>query len=316
MIPVVIKPYLCWRAPDADAELFTDLFRYGYHEGMHKRAFGKTKDKWEKFTEDLFATQQGFIGKDKITVKALRNQWDARIEKFKTLHGWEDGRCKNLSGLEGDLSEPDATIKIMLEEIQQEKAEKEVKEADAKQTEANEVSVIIQGYTNNSKKKRAFKQIGTVPDVDTSAVTDATPSNVLLSAVKSKGTTDFIQRLIDGVTATTPIATTASSSISNDESIIKKLSKHLTDMGSMDLICNAYGDCSAMPNTFDLPGCSELLNQIGLDTLVRLFMENYDDPKYIKNELKDYQIDKITEGRLYSYIIRITKQLIMSDSDN
>ena len=187
MIPVVIKPYLCWRAPDADVELFTDLFRYGYQEGMHKRAFGKTKDKQEKFTEDLFATQQGFIGKDKITVKALRNQWDARIEKFKTLHGWEDGRCKNLSGLEGDLSEPDATIKIMLEEIQQEKAEKEVKDADAKQTEANEVSVIIQGYTNNSKKKRAFKQIDTVPDVDTSAVTDATPSNVLLSAVKSLG---------------------------------------------------------------------------------------------------------------------------------
>ncbi len=103
MIPVVIKPYLCWtlgklatqtfrvanfpsgRAPDADAELFTDLFHYDYHEGMHKRAFGKTKDKWEKFTEDLFATQQGFIGKDKITVK--------------TLHSWKDGRCKNLSGL-------------------------------------------------------------------------------------------------------------------------------------------------------------------------------------------------------------------------
>jgi hypothetical protein len=38
---------------------------------------------------------------------------DARIEKFKTLHGWEDGRCKNLSGFEGDFSEPDATIKIM-----------------------------------------------------------------------------------------------------------------------------------------------------------------------------------------------------------
>ena len=91
-----------------------------------------------------------------------------------------------MSGLEGDLSEPDATIKIMLEEIQQEKAEKEVKDADAKQTEANEVSVIIQGYTNNSKKKRTFKQIDAVPDADTSAVTDATPSNVLLSAVKSK----------------------------------------------------------------------------------------------------------------------------------
>ena len=71
MIPVVIKPNLCWRAPGADVELFTDLFRYGYHEGMHKSAFGKTKDKWEKFTEDLFATQHGFIGKDKIAVKAV-----------------------------------------------------------------------------------------------------------------------------------------------------------------------------------------------------------------------------------------------------
>jgi len=311
MIPVVIKPYLCWRAPDADVELFTDLFRFGYHEGMHKRAFGKTKDKWEKFTEDLFATQQGFIGKDKITVKALRNQWDARIEKFKTLHGWEDGRCKNLSGLEGDLSEPDATIKIMLEEIQQEKAEKEVKDADAKQTEVNEVSVIIQGYTNNSKKKRAFKQIDTVPDVDTSAVTDATPSNVLLSAVKSKGTTDFIQRLIDGVTGTTPITGTSSSTLSNDEALIMKLSKHLTDMGSVELICNAYGNCSAMPRSFDLQSCSELLDQIGLDTLARLFMENCNDPKYIKNELKDYQIDKITEGRLYSYIIHIAKSFLV-----
>ena len=176
-------------------------------------------------------------------MKALRNQWDARIEKFKTLHGWEDGRCKNLSGLEGDLSEPDATIKIMLEEIQQEKAEKEVKEADARQTEANEVSVLIQGYTNNSKKKRAFKQIGT----------DATPSaDVLLSAVKLKGTTDFIQRLIDGVTGTTPITGTSSSTLSNDEALIMKLSKHLTDMGSVELLCNAYGNCSAMPRSFDL----------------------------------------------------------------
>ena len=129
--------------------------------------------------------------------------------------------------------------------------------------------------------------------------------------MKSKGTTDFIQRLIDGVTGTTPIATTTPSTLSNDETIIMKLSKHLTDMGSMDLICNAYGNCSAMPKTFDLHSCSELLDLIGLDTLARLFMENCNDPKYIKNELRDYQIDKITEGRLYSYIIHITKGFLV-----
>jgi len=42
---------------------------------------------------------------------------------------------------------------MMLEEIQEDEARKEAKDADAKQTEANEVSVIIQGYSNSAKKK-------------------------------------------------------------------------------------------------------------------------------------------------------------------
>jgi hypothetical protein len=31
-----------------------------------------------------------------------------------------------------------------------------------------------------------------------------------------------------------------------------------------------------------------------------------DNPKYIKNELKEYRFDKITETRLYTFIIRST----------
>jgi hypothetical protein len=44
-----IKPQVGWKSHDADAELFTPMFRFGYHEGMHKKHHGKTKDKWEKF---------------------------------------------------------------------------------------------------------------------------------------------------------------------------------------------------------------------------------------------------------------------------
>jgi len=61
MISHVIKPQVGWRSHDANAELFTPIFRFGYHEGMHKKHHGKTKDKWEKFVSDLFATQDGFI---------------------------------------------------------------------------------------------------------------------------------------------------------------------------------------------------------------------------------------------------------------
>jgi len=40
--------------------------------------------------------------------------------------------------------------------------------------------------------------------------------------------TDFIQRLSDGVTGTTPITGTSPSTLSDDEELIMKLSKHLT----------------------------------------------------------------------------------------
>jgi len=306
MISHVIKPQVGWRSHDADAELFTPMFRFGYHEGMHKKHHGKTKDKWEKFVSDLFATQDGFIGKEKTTVKALRNQWDARIDRFKALHGWEDGRCQNLSGLEGDLNEPDVTIKMMLEEIQEDEARKEAKDADAKQTEANEVSVIIQGYSNSAKKKkRPFKQVGDSADTST---TDAdTSSNTILSAVKSTGTTDFIKRLIDGVTGGTPNSSITPLASSNEE-IIAKFAQHLTALGSMDLLCDAYGDCRVMPDSFDLHASSAILESLGYDSIARLFLENMDDPRYIKNELKEYGLDKITETRLYTYIIKMAKE--------
>jgi len=57
--------------------------------------------------------------------------------------GREDVHCQNLSGFEGDLSEPNATIKLILNEIQEDEERKKAKENDAKQTEANEVQVIL-----------------------------------------------------------------------------------------------------------------------------------------------------------------------------
>jgi hypothetical protein len=47
--------------------------------------------------------------------------------------GWEDGHCKNLSGFEGDLSEPDATIwtwRNYLNEIQEEEERKKESEGE------------------------------------------------------------------------------------------------------------------------------------------------------------------------------------------
>jgi len=73
------------------------------------------------------------MNKEKTTIRAVRQQWDARIELFKKTMGWEDGRCQNLSGFEGEISEPDATIKMILNEIQEEEECK----SDAERCNAN-----------------------------------------------------------------------------------------------------------------------------------------------------------------------------------
>jgi len=43
----------CMRKRKKEENFGRIVRRNGYHEGMHKRAFGKTKDKWEKFAGDV-----------------------------------------------------------------------------------------------------------------------------------------------------------------------------------------------------------------------------------------------------------------------
>ena len=189
------KPQVGWRHPNADKDLMAEMFRFGYVKRIHLAPHGKVTEIWTNFIEELFNTQEGFMGKEKTSVRAVRQQWDARIELFKKTMGWEDGHCQNLSGFEGDLAEPDATIKMILNEIQEEEERKKVKENDAKQTEANEVQVILNGLTTTSKK-RAYKQVG-----DSGGTKDS--AGVPASALKISASS-FIDHWMDTSLRSTP----------------------------------------------------------------------------------------------------------------
>ena len=77
----------------------------------------------------------------------------------------------------------------------------------------------------------------------------------------------------------------------------------MSHLGSMDLLCDPYGDCRVMPDSFDWHASSAIH-----DSIARLFLKNMDDHRYIKNELKEYGLNKITETRLYTYIIKMAKE--------
>jgi hypothetical protein len=229
------KPQVGWRHPTADQDLMTDMFKYGYVQRIHLAPHGKVTEQWTKFVDDLFITQEAFIGKEKTTVRAVRQQWDARIESFKKTMGWEDGHCQNLSGFEGDLAEPDATIRMILNEIQEKEERKKAKENDAKQTEANEVQVILNGLTTTSKK-RAYKQVG-----DSGGSKDS--AGVPTSALKLSATS-FIDHWMDTNLRSTP----SLPCLTDNEALIGKVTRRLNRSdGGMDLIIDAYGDAALLP---------------------------------------------------------------------
>jgi hypothetical protein len=57
------KPQVGWRHPNADRDLMTDMFRFGYVKRIHLASHGKVTE--------------AFMNKEKTTVRAVRQQWDA-----------------------------------------------------------------------------------------------------------------------------------------------------------------------------------------------------------------------------------------------
>jgi len=202
------KPQVGWRHPCADEELYTPLFKFGYHERMHLLPHGKVTEHRTIFFDDLFLTQEGFIGKEKVTVRAVR------IESFKKTMGWD---CQNLSGFEGDLAEPNATIKLILNEVQEDEERKKAKENDAKQTEANEVQVMLNGLTTNSKK-RALKQVG---DSGGTKDSDGVPKSAL------KSTSRYASSFIDHWMESSLVSTPKLPDTTDNKALIKKLREDL-----------------------------------------------------------------------------------------
>ena len=75
----------------------------------------------------------------------------------KKKFGWEDGKCRNLSDEEGDLSELNSLIKNMLLEQFQYEQEKKVSKADNGEINICETTVLLNALGEKSKVKRRYK---------------------------------------------------------------------------------------------------------------------------------------------------------------
>lgn len=157
------KSQLGWRQTDADDVLYLPLFTFAYYqEKMHLDSTFKEEgvlDCWDKFVDNLFKTQVGFVGKERISTQNLRKKYNDRIYSFKREMGWEDGKSGNLSGKDGELNRLNLIIRNMLTEQYQEDQQKKIEEAEKKAVNETELTVLLRSLGAQSKVKRTPKRL-------------------------------------------------------------------------------------------------------------------------------------------------------------
>ena len=118
---------------------------------MHKIPYGETQKKWDEFVDLLFS-KPVFREFEKTSIQAIKNQYNQRSELFKKKFGWDDGSGRNLSDVEGDLSECDRIIRRMLNDQFTAEQSKKLKDADKETCDRNELTVLIRGIGESSNR--------------------------------------------------------------------------------------------------------------------------------------------------------------------
>ena len=271
---------------------------------MHKIPLGKTTETWRQFVDDLFAKQDGFVDQQKTSVQSIRTQYDSRIEKFKQFHGFEDGKCKNLSGQEGDLADPDKTIKMILEEQAAFLQDRKTVEAAKIAADKTEQTVLINAQKSNSRRKKLDGSVvaTTSKSFRSTEIDDlSNPSQPLQSSkplISHTYAVQEFQRSLDSFT----------SSLNSPSPAKKKLKKPLES----DVESELYNIIQDKDTCSILTACgikySEEVRELFDEAVVAVILNTYCAPSkkidydFITNRFCKYGFNVLQYSKLYNYL--------------
>jgi hypothetical protein len=289
------RKQLGWRKSNSESSLNAPLFKFAYQEGMHLISHGEIVKKWNRFVVDLFESQEGFMGMKPLSVKCLREQFDNRTEEFKTFHGWDDGKCKNLSGKDGELSEPHNTIREMLKEQWDEEQKKKVLLNDKESVNENETTVLIRSIGSASKIKRKNTRKIDDESVESPLSTSKSPEAMFAKSLEALSKfSDSMCSLDDS----SPELKRSRPSNPIEPNIMSKMMNILKDQSILQLLDDAQ---LSMRNVN--PEDIDLLNDISLELLVDIYCSpsKQFDREYIIQQYKDLKIPILIIHKLIRY---------------
>jgi hypothetical protein len=218
----------------------------------------------------------------------------------KNQFGWEDGRCKNLGGQEGELAEPNQTIKTMLEEQFEAEQAKKLAENDKEAVDKNETTVLLRSIGMESKKKRKRNEKRLVDDSNDSFRTDSTQSSHVVNVDLLNESIAEFHRLSSPKSS--PYKKLRRARESEMEKQIKEILKNKT-------LYDIFEEAEIRVDA-DLV---EMIQDMSIGLIVHIYctpFKNFDADYVIKNYRKTFQINKLVATKLYYYLHQIMDSLI------
>jgi hypothetical protein len=323
------KPQLPWRVEDKAQELYSCLFRLVVVEGLHLVPHKGVTAAWENFTELLFK-QPEFSRYELVSAKTLRKQYDKYIEKRAQFHGWTDkngGVTGNLSNHAGDLDVIDSNIRQILFDIEEKRAQKELKKALSEKNERTELEVLTQGITGASKKKRknadgsitnkSAETALTTPPAEEGSVSTLSRSDINNKKRNTNGFLPFDSMLAERIFGsiiggdelyleerTRKKGTAAEAQQNHHNNQVAKLLKIFEDLENIEKGSSIATIAASISMEFGTEDY-QLLNEIGYEVLVHSGFssdESAFDKKYFEEEMNQYGMKKLHAVKLGLYL--------------
>jgi len=312
-------------------ELKRALIKLVYLHGMHLPKgsdrlpnIKKVDDKWKFIAEEFWmqpCCQSLKLSPEFKDVRlptnlSVRSEVGTILTEVSRAMRWDKKESRaNLSQYEGDLPEYEETVKNILIEQDNEAAAGLLKDAEGKQMEQNEVSILLSGLSKNSEaelkvtsKAIRKRERNSDPSPDESSIS----SNSRITNSFGGKAMHYLDRMF-------------AEKEFDDEEEVKYITKKTVrieedgyDTNMEKLLVDMYENnnwcsCLSMKSVIDEENYEIIRAQdIGIEVIINLFIRNVYDLNYFKDEMMNLQLGKLSAHKLYLHLKKSYNQIIAS----
>jgi len=321
----ILFPWKTRYGPELKKGLIKVVYLYGMHlrKGCDRLTTIKNKnDKWNYIAAEfwkqnccqLLRVNSEFKDLQPPTGLAVSCEFEHILTEVQTAMHWTPDSMANLSHKEGDLTEYESLIKDILLEQQNQKALDELKQSQDKEKEKNEVTVLLNGLSNESDAalKVTSKAIRKRERDNTSS--DEPVSSISSSGYGGSKACSYFDMMMNEIKE--EAVPKKDILKSNDEISVLDCKRYQKLM--IDCLQNVeWWECLVGADTLEEERDSVRAQHVGLRVIVAAFCRKPNDFASFTNEMKLLQLTYLGANKLFLFLSDTfdNMQVVSNDAD-